>query len=231
MSRTWLIGLVATTLACSSIAAAVWIGTRESLKSAAELGRARAGAFLHRLGVTPEAMAAANLSSEEVDRVLAASEAVVASRNMMDTIDEANRAAHAADNAAVEGPGRDGGTQETPAQARAALQAELDRAFDLITATVAVERVATLRQIRQNAARRLPVPFLTVDREPQAWLALRSALAVKRIAERDRVTVPQREAQLIAEAEAAAPVSQAKALLTANLERVRGRWVSMLGSY
>lgn len=228
--------------------AAALLGSRASTHASSdvtEFDPAAVATLLHRAGLTPDAMAAAGLNTDEVALVITYAGLASLRPGFLDSLENATARFHQARAAAArparlspssidQDPNRGPPTPE-PApgpgsltDARNHLEAELTGAFDFITAALPPAKRQTLAAIRRHADRGLPAPYLVADRTEAQWLALRNALAARRIAQRLSRPLPDAAAQFIAQAEA--EVATASALLdhAALADPVRSAWTAAL---
>jgi hypothetical protein len=95
----------------------------------------------------------------------------------------------------------------------------------LALATVSPEQAALVTRIQTSRAWGLPTQYLVKDRSEAEWVALRSALATKRISEQDEEEeFAQSARDALAAADAASEVATAKVNLDAGLAAVQTAW-------
>lgn len=91
--------------------------------------------------------------------------------------------------------------------------------------TLSAGQVALVERIRANRTWGLPVQYLVKDRTEPEWVALRDALAAKRIAEEDpEESFPQSARDYLAAADAVSEVATAKVNLDSNIAAVQTAW-------
>jgi hypothetical protein len=192
-----------------------------------------AGVLL-RVGLGADVLAAAGISGEQVAALVAAVEqncdsATLASR------DEAYIAARQTHDRLRRLIQSGKGTQED-VTARSTAEATLNTATSardsyLATAraaglaTVTAEQAARVTKIFANQKWGLPTQYLVKDRTEPEWVALREALAAKRISEQDEdEPLAQSAQEYLAAADAVSEVAAAKVSLDAGIASVQTAW-------
>lgn len=194
---------------------------------------------LRRVHLTPEALAAAGLSVEQVAAVIAAMLIQVEGQELGADLRAATRANNQAVQAAGKAkpaPGQEPVSAATRAAnltaARATLDGLLDTAWTNATATLTQHQKTKLANIRANAPwDGLPVQYLVVERSSADWIKLRGALAHERLAAREGYNGPhltQAVQAFLTEVRADEAVSAARTALDLNLESIKIEWRTRL---
>jgi hypothetical protein len=192
-----------------------------------------AGVLL-RVGLGAEALAAAGLTSEQTAGVVAAVEqehnpATLASRDAAfiaakQTHDRLRRLVTSGK-----------GTQEDVASLRTAettlatatsnRDGYLDGLRAAGLATVSSEAAAIVNRVRVNTSWHFPTQYLVKDRTEADWVALRDALAAKRISEQDpEEDFPQSAQTHLSAVDAEAEIATAKVNLDSNIASIQTAW-------
>jgi hypothetical protein len=193
--------------------------------------------MLRRVGLTPQTLAAANLSDAEVDAIIAGMLAHVSTLDHASLISQATAAYNRSVNTDPRSQRRAGrnGTDPAPApagpttaQLRAALNNLLDAARAQALTGLQADRVEMLEAMRRNADWGVPTEFKAVDRTDQEWIALRAALVAKQHAESRGLTLDNRIASLISTAESNAVVANARSAIAAREQAIKDLWRTRL---
>lgn len=203
--------------------------------SAAEVRPSTVEVAMLRLGLRPEALAAAGLDGTDVTTAIANLEEELSAAPTALATADANLAAAKREADRLERIVRSGTAppEDVAAlqQARVALaNARSQRAShldDLFTATLADAQSgeqSSLSTMRSNAAswEIVEAPLLSVSRTQAEWVALREALAAERISARYGEAVPSEVVSLLASERA--EVASAQAAMDANLPAVLQAW-------
>lgn len=228
-------------LAIAAGAGALFVGMSSSSSSSSSSSvRARlttpgVQAWLVRVGLTPKALAAAGVSAgatttlvgDAVDHLAqhgqelaAADEARILAHNEVNHLERAviGGPASANDVAALNA------ARTTLASAEAQFNTAAQDLFTSATGGLEQSQVMALANIRSNGHWSVPTEFMVTNRTEPQWVALRDALASKRIALREGREVDGHALQIIAEATDPATASAAASL--AHLNAVSAAWTA-----
>ena len=198
---------------------------------------AELGTCLHRVGLGPEALAAAGASAGQTTALVEAARGyLIDHQGDLDLADAAAKRERDRLERLVRSGTGTGDDVTALAQARVLLAnaraqraAKLGALLDAATAGLSGQRRAALDSFSANAPWKQPIEFLAVDRDQQEWVALREALANERIAAK-RQEAPDAGAQALLQQLRADPaVSAARANLDANLLAVTAAWELAVG--
>lgn len=117
----------------------------------------------------------------------------------------------------------------TPKSAKAAQDAQLTAAFEAAAAVLPNEAAARLRMIRGNQRWSVPAAYKVVERTDAQWVALRQALASRRINTERGHSVPGAVTSLLSSVESDGAVSTALTATMNNVGPVRAIWYSTFG--
>ena len=129
--------------------------------------------------------------------------------------------------------GLDGGTDVADYQSAtaelatytAARQGVQDDIFDSAIAHLSAAQQATLQTIRANRHWKLPVQYLTVNREEADWVELRDMLDARRIYEEDELEdEPQEVTDYLAAVDGHLTIAGAKSSLDSGIAAVQTAW-------
>jgi hypothetical protein len=190
-----------------------------------------------RIGLTPDALAAAGCSSADVtsaagylnthllddESAIPAADAAWASAN--NAVQDLKRAIKGGE-ATEEEIGGLAALESTLASASAARDALLDEAFAVAAAALSLDEKADVLTIRGNSSWGLAAHFLVVDRSQEDWVALRDALDEERIAAKYSEAVSAGSQALLSAARGNADVAAAKTNLDINLAAITAAWDS-----
>ena len=192
-----------------------------------------AGVLL-RVGLGGEALAAAGAGSAEVTALVAAVEGRHGAQTLAG-LDEAFIQAKQSHDRLARTVRSGKGSQADVAALRTA-EAALGNATsarggylvslrDAGLATLPAQKAAIVRAIQANKSWGLPTQYLVKNRSEAEWVALRSALATKRISEEDPEETFDPSAQAaLAVVDAEAEISAAKVSLETNINAVQTAW-------
>ncbi len=190
---------------------------------------------LIRAGLDPEALAAAALSSQQVNAAMTrVSQYLVDHQAELELADAARAQARIqcdglrrviqSGTATQEQVDAFPAAQASLAQAESQLNGLVNGVFDAATGGLPQAQRTTLATIRANRAWDLPVEFLVADGPEAQWVQLRDALANERISQ-DLDESPDPEAQAwLAQCRGNPLVASAEANLDANLASVTAAW-------
>lgn len=200
---------------------------------AQQIDPSKVSPLLLRTGLTPDTLAAAGLTDEEVQAVITMMSLRSVDESVHGDIQAATRDLAAARRRAITPPGpsdAQSGDEPvvTPGAAEAHLARLLSASRDAATGVLPVDKAQTLRTIAGNLNRGLPAPYLVRDRTEQSWLELRNALAARRIAERNGTQIPERFRDTLLVVEAESEIGAAMIEHTARLQSVRNTWATAL---
>lgn len=196
---------------------------------------------LLRAGLSPEALAAAGVSSASISSTLsAAAQSLAGSPDALATADAAYATARVnsdrLERLIQSGKGHE---QEVAAYqvAKAALttaevqrQAVLDGIFAAATANLSSTQRTALTNLRANSSWNLPREFLVVNRDQAEWVRLRDALANERISRKLGDEADAAAQAQLANWRAAPTVAAARTALDANLPQIRTNWNTAAGT-
>lgn len=194
---------------------------------------------LHRLGLDPEALAAAGLSPSAASQVVSTIEAeLLLNPNALPAADaafaETRTNCDALERLIRSGRGTDGDVQTYQAAAQD-LNADtgqremvLGELFALAVTDLTPTQAATLATIRENRHWKRSMEYLVVNRTEPEWVALRDALANERISAEFGTDADPEAQTLLQQARGHAGVIAASANLELNLEAVRAAWEGAL---
>ncbi len=115
--------------------------------------------------------------------------------------------------------------EESLANAASARENYLARLRNAALATVSTAQRDLVERIRANGTWGRPVQYLARNRSEAEWVALRDALAAKRISEQDpEEPFPQSAQDHLAAADALSEVATAKVNLDSNIASVQTAW-------
>jgi len=192
---------------------------------------------LHRVGLTPETLTAAGVSSaEQVSTIVNAvkSELVSAPVSLLDaeaSVGVKRQAIRDFERQIQAGEGSPqtvtalAEARTTLATATSARDAMLEGLFNAGTFTLSAQQRQTLSTIRTNARSwSMPTEFLCVNRSESAWVQLSAALAHERIALKRNTAIDAGVQSTLNEARSAPAVAAAASNLTTHLASVRQAW-------
>ncbi|HRQ73936.1 MAG TPA: hypothetical protein PLU35_13000 [Phycisphaerales bacterium] len=198
-------------------------------------------AALHRVGLAPQRLAAAGLSSAETttlvqnaaahltgERFLALNQADTAVRDAQRTVQRLERLARSG-RAAGNDLSDLAAARTTLAGAEALRDGALGDLYDAAIGDTPGPKASRLATLRANAAWDLPVQYLAASRAEAEWVALRDALASVRISARLGEDPHHECSTLVAQCDAQTPVATAKASLDANLAAIASAFDAAAG--
>ncbi|MCW5775663.1 MAG: hypothetical protein KIS87_04355 [Phycisphaeraceae bacterium] len=198
-------------------------------------------AALHRVGLSPERLAAAGLTANETSALVRDAAAHLdgerfqALKQADAAVREASRDVQRLERLARSGraAGNDLGdlttARATLAAAESTLGSALGAFYEAAAGGLAGPKAARLATLRANAGWDLPVQYLAASRSEAEWVALRDALASLRICERLGEDPHHGCTTLVAQADADSSVANAKAALDANIAAVTGAFDAAAG--
>jgi hypothetical protein len=192
-------------------------------------------AALLRVGLGPEPLAAAGLSTAQVKNVVANARSHLTDHgDALDAADNACNAAKASHDTlrrlVVAGKASQNDladyntSKSTLATATTRRDAALDALFAAATADLAQDQVATLNALAANASWSVPIQYRVVTRTQAGWVALRDALANERISTKLGQDPDPDCQQLLLTENATRDVANANANIDANLDNVANAW-------
>ena len=108
---------------------------------------------------------------------------------------------------------------------KAARQKALDDVFESAIANLSAGQQTTLQTIRANRRWKLPVQYLTVNREEAEWVELRDMLDARRIYEEDEFEdEPQEVTDYLAAVDGHLTIAGAKSSLASGIAAVQTAW-------
>lgn len=185
--------------------------------------------LLLRLGLTPEVFAAAGVMPEQYQGILTSMPTVAPMNDRMELLSQATRALNQASERVVRRPVPGDEALTTFAQARAALDAILDQAFNDSVNSLPPDTIARLRTMRVNSKKvNVPAYYLVADWPDERWLALRDALSAQRIAAGRNATLNAQSASVISQADGEPSVATAKTVYDTHLAQFQEQWRTRL---
>lgn len=194
---------------------------------------------LRRVGIRPESLAAAGVSSPGLATLLQASDGWFitnasllteadalygAARVARDELQRIVRSGLASDQQVIDLQQAESEFQDA-ASNRASVLGQL---FQAATAELSAQQIAVLSQIRANDSWKFPVHFLVEAREQATWVALRNALANERIAPQFGDEPDPGAQALLSELEGREAVVQASANVGTYLASLGASWSASL---
>lgn len=198
-------------------------------------------AALHRVGLSPERLAAAGLTAIEASTLVQNAAAHLdgerfQSLQQADTaVRDASRDVQRLERLARSGRATSGDLGDLTtgraalAGAESALRSALGALYDAAADGLSGPKAARLATLRANAGWDLPVQYLAASRSEAEWVALRDALASVRISARLGEEPHGGCSALVAQCDADSAVATAKAALDANLAAIASAFDAAAG--
>ncbi len=196
---------------------------------------------LLRAGLSPEALAAAGVSSGSISSALsAAAQSLAGSPDALVTADAAYATARVnsdrLERLIQSGKGHEQevaayqAAKTTLATAETERQAVLDGIFAAATANLSSAQRTALTNLRANASWNLPKEFLVVNRDQAEWVRLRDALANEKISHKLGDEADAGAQTQLANWRANSSVAAARTALDTNLPQIRTNWNAAAGT-
>ncbi len=188
----------------------------------------------HLVGIDPEVLASAGVTSLQCDDLFTTGSAVCLQTEYLTQLQLAHKNVNLATEKAVHpaAPGAtDGqGNQLSVADCKTALSDLETAAFQAFTGSMDNAVKTKLASIRANNAQGwgagVPAPYLTVNRTGEEWMALRGALVARRYSQQHGTQLAGSISELLATVEADTTVAQALSDLSGGLAGVRQSWTT-----
>lgn len=236
--RTFSVGLSCLLVSAGALAFALGGGGTDPSEPPPPPSNTEFAAVLLRIGLGADALAAAGITSEQVSALASAVEQNYSAATMQSR-DEAFVAAKQTHDRlrrvvqSGKGTAQDvtalRSAETTLASATSARESYLAGLRTAGLATVSSELATLVNRVRTNRARssfgHLPVQYLVTERSEANWVALRDALAAKRIAEQDEEeTFPASAQNHLAAVDAESEIATAKVNLDTRIAAVQTAW-------
>ncbi|CAN5831134.1 hypothetical protein BH11PLA1_BH11PLA1_01520 [soil metagenome] len=175
-------------------------------------------ALMQRIGISPDAMAAADFNDDDCDIVFTAMTAHWASPGLEDEIRTATQAANG------------GPIAQRPA-ARTTVENLMANALNVGVGALAPEKAATIRAIASGQRLGVPVWYRAIgltNRSAAQWLELRNAITNVRISTQQNGASDTHAVSVVSDADNFPAVSAAHAAHTSRIAAIKARWKSFL---
>lgn len=207
--------------------------------SAQPMSKLELQATLSRIGFSPSALGAAGVEPGQIAGIVLRTQSALAEHlealrsadaardqqmNLVFTYEQATRSEQATPQ-----------DQERLVQARADLKTKADQSDAIVNAirsaieaNLTESQVQALASIRKNKDREVPVEYQITDRTDKEWVELRESLANIRIAAQYGEDTPQKDLDVLAQADANPAVVVAKRTLETRKTEIEQAWESAL---